>query len=417
MASAYDGSVRPTLRTVAAMCSEEVRKRLPPTAAILLAVALVVSLAAALLSGGGPAVAPQSVGAIQLEPEEQELLGLINDYRVENGLQPLNVSPTLTAAAEWMAWDMAENGYNAHTDSLGRQPSERVVDFGYDYATWTGENVAAGQPTAQIVFDVWRNSPGHNTVMLLPEFRVIGLGHAYNGHSYYGHYWTIDLGGYDDSGSPPPTSTPSPTPSPTPTPTPSPTPTPTPSPTPTPAPPGRLLSCPLPGKWSSAVYSGPDAPIADALATCEGVDVTALYWLHPQTQGWLRYFPGQPEVSNLTTLHDLQGVMVLGSAGTSSPGMMGAASVGAQGQGQLENCPPPGKWAISVWNGGSGVSTEQALATCEGVGVAAVYWLDPQTQAWLRFFPGPPGVSHLSTPASMQGVLALGVVAGGDGPP
>jgi len=63
------------------------------------------------------------------------------------------------------------------------------------------------------------------------------------------------------------------------------------------------MSCPLPGKWSLAVWSGSDdVPTGEALATCGGVTVEAAYWLDPQKQGWLRYFSGRPEFSSLLTL-------------------------------------------------------------------------------------------------------------------
>ena len=40
-----------------------------------------------------------------------------------------------------------------------------------------GENIAAGSAytTAAAVFAAWKASPGHNTIMLKPEFKVIGI--------------------------------------------------------------------------------------------------------------------------------------------------------------------------------------------------------------------------------------------------
>jgi len=58
----------------------------------------------------------------------------------------------------------------------------------------------------------------------------------------------------------------------------------------------------------------------------------------------------------------------------------------AQPQGKLTNCPPPGMWSLAVWSGDNNMPTGDALATCSGVTVDAAYWLDPQTQAWLRYF-------------------------------
>jgi len=81
------------------------------------------------------------------------------------------------------------------------------------------------------------------------------------------------------------------------------------------------------------------------------------------------------------------------------------------GPGQLANCPQSNKWAISVWNGPNDVDTETALATCPDTLVAAAYWLDPNTQGWLRYFQGRPEISNLPMLDNMQGVIALGGAA------
>jgi len=132
-----------------------------------------------------------------------------------------------------MSRDMAEKDYFSHTDSLGRDPFQRMADFGYNYNTWKGENLAAGSDTPQMTFQLWRDSPGHNANMLNANFVVVGLAKAYGPDSAYGWYWAAEFGGYDDGGGPPPTPEPSPTSTPEPTPTLEPSPTSTPEPTPT----------------------------------------------------------------------------------------------------------------------------------------------------------------------------------------
>lgn len=274
--------------------------------------ALAVGVALSLLAVGYPQVRGQTP---LLTDDEAALLSLINDYRVQNGLSPLAVSPTLTAAARWMSEDMAANNYLSHIDSLGRNPSQRMVAFGYTGASMWGEIIRGGSSTPEGAFEAWRNSPGHNALMLTSGFVVAGVGKAVNLESYYGWYWTVDFGDYDDSleGWPTPTGTPTPTPSPTPSATPTRTPTPTPAPTPTPMP-GHMVGCPTAGKWSLAVWSGgDDTPTAEALATCTGAPVVAAYWLDPEWQAWLRYFAGHLELSNLPTLDRFQGILALGA--------------------------------------------------------------------------------------------------------
>jgi len=131
-------------------------------------------------------------------PDIGELVTLINGYRAENSLGPLVTSPALTQAAQWMSEDMAGNGYLSHTDSLGRGNLGRLAAFGYDctaYNTWCGENLAAGTATASETLDAWRNSAGHNDLLLNADFAALGIGCAYNGDSTYGWYWVIELGG------------------------------------------------------------------------------------------------------------------------------------------------------------------------------------------------------------------------------
>jgi len=89
--------------------------------------------------------------------------------------------------------------------------------------------------------------------------------------------------------------------------------------------------------------------------------------------------------------------------------MHGGGSSQAQ-QDAVQNCPQAGNWAISVWNGGDGTDTGQALATCGDVAVA--YWLDPQTQGWLWYSPEWAGMSSLLTLNNGQGIITLGGVTG-----
>lgn len=137
-----------------------------------------------------------------LDSEEQAFLNVINSYRQANGLSALSLNPKLNAAADWMSKDMAAKNYFSHTDSLGRDPFQRMADFGYDYNTWKAENLTAGIDAAQGAFDLFKGSPGHNANMLNAKLKVIGIGRAYAAGSAYGWYWTADFGGHDPT--PPP---------------------------------------------------------------------------------------------------------------------------------------------------------------------------------------------------------------------
>lgn len=87
-------------------------------------------------------------------------------------------------------------------------------------------------------------------------------------------------------------------------------------------------------------------------------------------------------------------------------------------QGAMLNCPPPGRWAISVWMGYLPAEPEHAFTTACGSGaVEAAYYLDPITQTWQRWFSGRPELSNLGELDHEQGVIALGSTTAPEPPP
>lgn len=153
-----------------------------------------------------------SVASTDIDSEEQAFLGLINNYRAQNGLGALTISTNLTRAATWHATDMGANNYFSHTDSLGRSPSTRAIDCGYPIGA--GENIAAGGAwqSAQSAFTAWRNSAGHNANMLNGSYRQIGIARVYTNSSTYGWYWVNQFGTTNDGTSGGGTTNPTPTP-------------------------------------------------------------------------------------------------------------------------------------------------------------------------------------------------------------
>jgi hypothetical protein len=191
------------------------------------------------------------------DSEAQSFLSLINNYRAQNNLGPLSMDALLQDSANWMSNDMLTSciagSYTcSHTDSTGRTFDQRLRDFGYPAGTTAsaGENLAwgynGGATTAQQVFNLWKNSPGHNANMLGSSYVAIGISRSCTGGNCA---WVTDFGSkivkpYNPTPTQSPTQTPTPipTPSPSPTPTPSPTPISTPIPTPTPIPSAGSIS-------------------------------------------------------------------------------------------------------------------------------------------------------------------------------
>lgn len=161
-------------------------------------------------SEGSPA---PTAATSTLDSEEQLFLNLINQYRQENGLGVLATNTQLQNATGWMSADMGINNYFSHCDMQGlgpapnpcpdpclnpcRDPFQRMSDFGYNYNVWKGENIAAGTSSAQLAFDLWKASAGHNANMLSANYTVTGIDRSYTASSAFGWYWTNDFGGYD----------------------------------------------------------------------------------------------------------------------------------------------------------------------------------------------------------------------------
>lgn len=160
----------------------------------LLALGLPHSIAAPTASLPGCTVADLAIDA-----EELAFLAIINGYRAEHGLQPLSLSANLNRAATWMATDMALNDRFGHIDSVDRGPYERTVQCGYPVPA--GENLAAGtrRDGAAAAFELFRNSPSHNTNMLQPNYRQIGIARVYHPGSRHSWYWATNFGTIDDT--------------------------------------------------------------------------------------------------------------------------------------------------------------------------------------------------------------------------
>ena len=152
-----------------------------------------------------------TTGSAGLTSDETQALQLINAFRVQNGLQPLLVSPTLNTMAAWMSEDMSQTGILSHVDSAGRSPYQRAVQCGYPGGA--AENAAMGYPSASAVVQGWIGSDGHRR-NLLGSYAAMGIGRT-------GNWWTLNLGFTADPGSfpvgsaPPSGGTTTPTPLPT----------------------------------------------------------------------------------------------------------------------------------------------------------------------------------------------------------
>jgi len=116
---------------------------------------------------------------------EFELITLINNWRVSQGLLPLAPDPRLRDSAQLHAQDMATNGFYSHTGSDGSTFWERIQAQGYDSPS--GELMGMGYPTATVLMDAWLADGPHRDALLMTTHRHLGVGLVNN-------YWVVDLG-------------------------------------------------------------------------------------------------------------------------------------------------------------------------------------------------------------------------------
>ena len=137
-------------------------------------------------SGTGDSDA-QKTETTQAEMTQAEaVLKLVNQERAKVGVQPLTLSEKLTSIANTKAKDMADKGYFSHNSPTYGSPFDMLKQFGVSYS-YAGENIAAGQKTAEEVMNSWMNSSGHKANILNKNYTQIGVGFVRGGE--YGTEW------------------------------------------------------------------------------------------------------------------------------------------------------------------------------------------------------------------------------------
>ena len=115
---------------------------------------------------------------------ENEVIRLVNEIRVKNGLNPLISDWELSRVARYKSQDMKDNNYFSHTSPVYGSPFNMMKKIGISYKT-AAENIAKGQKTPQAVVNSWMNSSGHRANILNPSYKKIGVGYVASGN-----YWT-----------------------------------------------------------------------------------------------------------------------------------------------------------------------------------------------------------------------------------
>jgi uncharacterized YkwD family protein len=125
-----------------------------------------------------------------ITPQVQQVVNLVNQERAKNGLKPLTIDMKLTQMAHDKAVDMRDNNYFDHQSPTYGSPFDMMNKYGITYS-YAGENIAAGQQTAQDVMNSWMNSSGHRANILNPNYTEIGVGFVQGGQ--YGTEWVQEF--------------------------------------------------------------------------------------------------------------------------------------------------------------------------------------------------------------------------------
>jgi uncharacterized protein YkwD len=125
--------------------------------------------------------------AVASGPGSTEEFGvLLNRARAAEGVGPVVLNPSLTAAAQAQAQDLVVNNYFSHTGLNGSTVSSRARAAGYRFCL-IAENIANGRHSAADVLGAWQASPGHRHNNMLPRVNEYGIGH-------YQSTWVLLLG-------------------------------------------------------------------------------------------------------------------------------------------------------------------------------------------------------------------------------
>lgn len=115
---------------------------------------------------------------------ENEVIRIVNEIRVKNGLNTLTADWELSRVARYKSQDMKDNNYFSHTSPVYGSPFDMIKNFGISYRG-AAENIAKGQRTPQAVVNAWMNSSGHRANILNSSYTKIGVGYIADGN-----YWT-----------------------------------------------------------------------------------------------------------------------------------------------------------------------------------------------------------------------------------
>lgn len=102
------------------------------------------------------------------------MVAMVNQSRVQNDTDVLEINTHLVAAAQKKAQNMIDEQYFAHNAPDGKRPWEWIDKGAYDYV-FAGENLAMDFSEAEPLHEAFMKSPSHRKNILKPQYKEIGV--------------------------------------------------------------------------------------------------------------------------------------------------------------------------------------------------------------------------------------------------
>ena len=125
-------------------------------------------------TGGNSNTGTSTTTSSSMNNDETEVFNLINQQRINNGLQALKMDEEVQRVARIKAQDMVNNNYFSHTSPTYGSPFDMLSSFKISYKT-AGENIAGNSSNSSAV-TAWMNSAGHKANILNNNFNYTGIG-------------------------------------------------------------------------------------------------------------------------------------------------------------------------------------------------------------------------------------------------
>lgn len=120
---------------------------------------------------------PPAGGETALNPQEQQLLNLVNSERANRGLAPLRLDAQLTQLARRKSQDMIDLNYFAHESPTFGSTGDVLKAAGIKFSL-AAENIGKGG-SVKGIFDAFMNSSGHRSKIVDSRYILTGIGVIY----------------------------------------------------------------------------------------------------------------------------------------------------------------------------------------------------------------------------------------------